>query len=464
MILEKIKNVLIIEKNEKLGRDIEDFFKNKGYNVKVVTQYVAAKKILNEQSFDILITDIDSVKSHFYHIIEQNKGSILDPMIIVSAELEKVREAVKIVKNGAVDYVRKPFDMYELELKIDRAIKLKRLKNETDNLRGDRNIIYKTENFIGESPAIKKVFEIVSKVAKSNSSVLLTGETGTGKELVAGAIHYNSNRKDKAFVKVNCAALPEQLLESELFGHVKGAFTGAERTRIGRFEQADGGTIFLDEVGDLSPTTQAKLLRVIQEREFQRIGDNKTIKVDVRIISATNKDLVHEVNKGRFRSDLFFRLNVVNINIPPLRERRGDIILLTYFFLKKYSKELKKEIKEIHPLAIKHLTEYSWPGNIRELENVIERAILMADGDVIKPEDLYLPFKKEFVNWDYNNISIPLNGINLEEVERHLVIKALKMCDYIQKDAAKLLGISQRVLNYKIKRFGITHPRWKVNK
>ena len=308
------------------------------------------------------------------------------------------------------------------------------------------------------------MFQIVRKIAASNTSVLLTGETGTGKELIAGAIHYSSLRDNKAFVKVNCAALPENLLESELFGHEKGAFTGADKLRIGRFEQADGGTIFLDEIGDMSLTTQAKVLRVLQEKDFQRLGSNNTIHADVRIISATNKDLVREIEQGRFRADLFYRLNVVVINIPPLRLRRSDIILLTYFFQKKFCSDLKKKIKEIHPLAIKHLTEYSWPGNIRELENTVERAVLMAEGETIMPEDLGIPVNMTNIKWDYNSIRIPSGGIRLEDVERTLVTQALKMTDWVQKDAAKLLGVSERVLNYKIQRFEITHPRWRVNK
>ncbi len=260
---------------------------------------------------------------------------------------------------------------------------------------GLRQEVYQPYNFIGESPQIKKVFRIVNRVARTDSSVIIVGETGTGKELVAGAIHYNSPRADGPFVRVNCAALPEQLLESELFGYEKGAFTGADRVRAGRFEHANGGTIFLDEVADMSPSTQAKVLRVIQEKEFERLGSNETVKTDVRIISATNKDLMERMRQGLFREDLYYRLNVVTIRLPPLREREGDIALLVQFFLQRISSEMDKAVSGIEPAAMKMLTGYHWPGNIRELENTIERAILLAEGDTITAEDIELFFVGE---------------------------------------------------------------------
>jgi len=457
-----MNNLLIIDKDSDLRKTISNLLQKNGYDIEEAHDINTAAKMIENNVFDVIISDTSISGGTLDDLLGFNKNN--NSMVIISAEQDSIINAVKAIRGGAVDYIRKPFSIPELEVKIEKAIELRRLKQETDSLRGERNIIYKTENFIGESPEIKKVFELTGKVAKSNSSILLTGETGTGKELVAGAIHYNSLRPERAFVKVNCAALPLQLLESELFGHEKGAFTGADKQRIGRFEQADGGSIFLDEIGDMNLTTQSKLLRVLQEKEFQRLGSNRTIKVDVRLISATNKDLMHEIEEGRFRADLFYRLNVVNIHIPPLRQRRGDIILLTYFFLKKYCGDLKKKIKEIHPLAIKQLTEYSWPGNIRELENTIERAILMADGDIISPEDLHLPCQMDIFKYDYSTIKIPPSGLDLEEVEKGLILQALKLCDWVQKDASKLLRVSERVLNYKIKRFGITHPRWKINK
>jgi transcriptional regulator with PAS, ATPase and Fis domain len=308
------------------------------------------------------------------------------------------------------------------------------------------------------------------RVAKTSSSVIITGETGTGKELVAGAIHYNSKRASGPFVRVNCAALPEQLLESELFGYERGAFTGAEKLRIGRFEQANKGTIFLDEVADMSHYTQAKVLRVLQEKEFERLGSNESVKTDVRILSATNKDLLEQMEKGLFREDLYYRLNVVSIHLPPLRERGDDVQLLTQFFLKKYSAEVNHRINGVEPEAVKLLAGYHWPGNIRELENTIERAVVLADGERITRDDLKLifahrPHARSARNAEGNGqLILPEEGVDLDEVEKSFVVQALERSGYVQKEAAKLLNVSSRVLNYKIKQFGITHPKWSQNK
>jgi transcriptional regulator with GAF, ATPase, and Fis domain len=298
-------------------------------------------------------------------------------------------------------------------------------------------------------------------VAKSNTTVLIRGETGTGKELIAGAIHHNSLRSARNFVKVNCAALPETLLESELFGHEKGAYTGADRQRIGRFEQADGGSLFLDEVGDMSPGIQAKILRVLQEHEFERLGGTRTQRVDVRMIAATNRDLSAMVASGAFREDLYYRLNVVSVEIPPLRERKEDIIALGMFFTKKFAGELKKKIDGIDPEAQKMLLRYNWPGNIRELENSIERAILLTEGQQIAPDDLRLgEIPTAGGGRDAMSlVKIPPSGIPLEEIERCALLEALKMSNWVQKDAAELLGISPRVMNYKIKTLRIDFPR-----
>jgi transcriptional regulator with PAS, ATPase and Fis domain len=294
--------------------------------------------------------------------------------------------------------------------------------------------------------------------------VIIVGETGTGKELVASALHYNSPRADGRFVRVNCAALPEHLLESELFGFEKGAFTGADRVRVGRFEHANGCTVFLDEVADMSLVTQAKVLRIIQEKEFERVGSNETLKTDVRIISATNKDLMERMRHGLFREDLFYRLNVVSIRLPPLREREGDIALLVRFFLERYSAEMNKSIKGVEPEAMKMLAGYHWPGNIRELENTIERAVLLSEGDQITSDDLNLFFLGTGPGDNGAGIRLPEKGIRLADAERDLIEQALQRSDWVQKDAAILLGISTRVLNYKVKQFGITHSTWKQNK
>jgi len=304
---------------------------------------------------------------------------------------------------------------------------------------------------------------VVRKVAKSNTTVLIRGETGTGKELIAGAIHHNSLRAARNFVKVNCAALPETLLESELFGHEKGAYTGADRQRIGRFEQADGGSLFLDEIGDMSPAIQAKILRVLQEHEFERLGGTRTQRVDVRLITATNRDLSSMVSQGLFREDLYYRLNVVSVEMPPLRERKEDILALAMFFTKKFAGELKKKMDGIDPEAQKMLMRYNWPGNIRELENAIERALLMTEGQNIAAEDLRLGEVATAGGTGARDAStlvkIPPSGVPLEEIERSALMEALKMSNWVQKDAAELLGISPRVMNYKIKTLRIEFPR-----
>jgi Nif-specific regulatory protein len=335
------------------------------------------------------------------------------------------------------------------------------MQHEIDYLRHAQGGIYEFDNIIGSSGALSAVLGVVKKVAKSNTTVLVRGETGTGKELIAGAVHHNSQRNSRSFIKVNCAALQENLLESELFGHEKGAFTGADKQRIGRFEQADGGTLFLDEIGDMSPNTQAKILRVLQEHEFERLGGTRTLKVDVRLIAATNRDLPTMVDAGAFREDLFYRLNVVTIEMPPLRERKDDIAALADFFINRFSGELKKKIDGLSAEALKLLMRYHWPGNIRELENAIERAMLLADGHQISTDDLRLgetgtmgaPRDAQSV------IKIPPTGIALEEIERMALIEALKMSNWVQKDAAELLAISPRVMNYKIKTLGIDFPR-----
>jgi transcriptional regulator with GAF, ATPase, and Fis domain len=292
--------------------------------------------------------------------------------------------------------------------------------------------------------------------------VLIKGETGTGKELIAGAIHHNSHRANRAFVKVNCAALQENLLESELFGHEKGAFTSADKQRIGRFEQADGGTLFLDEIGDMSASTQAKILRVLQEHEFERLGGTRTLRVDVRIIAATNRNLTQMVQEGRFREDLFYRLNVVSVETPPLRDRKDDIGALADFFIKKFAAELKKKVEGVHADALKVLMRHNWPGNIRELENVIERAVLLADGGQVGVADLQIGEQSTPAAAGGDRalaVKIPPTGIPLEEIERQAVVEALRMSNWVQKDAAELLGISPRVMNYKIKILSIEIPR-----
>jgi transcriptional regulator with GAF, ATPase, and Fis domain len=322
---------------------------------------------------------------------------------------------------------------------------------------------------VSRSPEIRDIFKLIKKVAKSNASILITGETGTGKELIASLIQFISDRADKPFVKVNCAALPENLLESELFGHEKGAFTGALQTRIGKFEQADGGTLFLDEIGDMHLATQAKILRVLQEGEFTRVGGNKNITSDVRVIAATNKELMDEIDTGNFRADLYYRLNVVTLKVPALRDRKEDIMIISDFFLRKFSQEIRKDVSGFDNETKAILQNHSWPGNIRELKNSIERAVLVCEeGKNIAHEDLAMSGKDYFAAGGTdrrraNSALLSFDTLNLETIEKETILKALQVSNWIQKDAAAQLGISPRALNYKINQYEITHPSWKKN-
>lgn len=455
---------LIVNTDSDFRRDISQLYGNSEHEIKFAPTLDAATKLLEKLVFDIVIFDTMHSNGRILDFVEYVKGLNSNTIIMITTDKDKTDEALQAVSNGAFDFIQRPYQLSEIEVKVSRAISTRRLKQEADSLRGERNIIYNADNFIGESQEIRKIFELVTKIARSDATVILNGEMGTGKELIAGAIHYNSNRADHAFVKVNCAALEQRTLESELFGHEGGAFAGADKQRIGRFEQADGGSIFLDEVGAMNLLTQAKLLRILKTGEFQRLGGKRTHKVDIRIIAATYRNLYKEIEEGRFREDLFYLLNAVTIHIPPLRERKGDILLLSYFFLKKFCNDMNKSLKELHPRTIKFLTDYSWPGNIRELQNAVERAVLMSEGMTIKPEDLGVPYKMEPVEDIHNYIRMPPGGIRLDQVEKELILQALKMSDWIQKDAAELLGVSSRVLNYKVRRFNITHPQWKRNR
>ena len=458
-----MESFLILDSDAALRERLSHYFGAQGFYIDVAPDSGSALQRLEQHIFDVVIFDVDAVNGPPESLLRVIKENNSNAVAIAMSERSKFDDAIRAIREGASDFILKPINLAELEIKVDKGIELKRLNQEGQALRGERALIYRTKNFIGRSPGIRKVLALVEKVSNSSTSVILLGETGTGKELLAGAIHYNSPRARNAFVRVNCATLPDTLLESELFGHERGAFTGAEKLRIGRFEQGNGGSVFLDEIADVTLPTQAKLLRVLQEHEFERLGSNRTIKVDVRIIVATNKDLEKEVAEGRFREDLYYRLNVVIIKIPPLREREGDVEPLSEYFLHKFSQVLNKKIRKIDPAALRLLRGYHWPGNIRELENTIERAVLMAEDEVITPDDLSLPFKPE-LKPSQAVIRIPPGGLAWDDVEKDLILQALSTSNWVQKEAARLLGLSTRVLNYKIKQFGITHHTWKQNK
>src|SRR5512138_679529 len=453
--------ILIADDHDSLRRGLAQAIAEAGHEIEEAPNGNAAIEKLHEGFFDVVVSDLKMGGSTGLEVLKTAKQLHPTTAVILMTAFGSVSTAVEAMKSGAFDYVQKPFELEEMEVKIEKALEMRRMQNQIDYLRHAQGDIYDFERIIGSSGALEKVLAVVRKVAKSNTTVLVRGETGTGKELIAGAIHHNSHRAARNFIKVNCAALQENLLESELFGHEKGAFTGADKQRIGRFEQADGGTLFLDEIGDMSANTQAKILRVLQEHEFERLGGTRTIRVDVRLVAATNRNLAQMVASGQFREDLFYRLNVVTVDMPPLRERKEDIQALADFFIRRFAGELKKKIDGLSPDGSKLLMRYNWPGNIRELENALERAVLLTEGPAITASDLRLgelattsaPGESSAV------VKIPPTGIPLEEIERQALIEALKMSNWVQKDAAELLSISPRVMNYKIKTLGIDFAR-----
>ncbi len=452
--------ILVVDDHDSLRKGLVKALAHAGHDVEEAANGTGAIERLQDRQFDVVLTDLRMGGADGMDVLRTTRSLQPHAAVILMTAFGSIHTAVEAMKIGAVDFVQKPFEIEEMELKIEKAIELRHLKHQVDYLRHTQQDIYDFDRIVGASGALRQVLGIVSKVARSNSTILIHGETGTGKELIAGAVHHNSLRANKAFVKVNCAALQENLLESELFGHEKGAYTSADKQRIGRFEQADGGTLFLDEIGDMSPSTQSKILRVLQEHEFERLGGTRTLRVDVRIITATNRNLSQMVKEGQFREDLFYRLNVVSMEMPPLRDRKDDIAALADFFVQRFSGELKKKVDSVHPEALKVLMRHHWPGNIRELENVIERAVLLTDGSAVTLADLQIGDQTTTHSGERPlAVRIPPTGIPLEEIERQAVVEALKMSNWIQKDAADLLGISPRVMNYKIKILHIEIPR-----
>ena len=455
-------HILIVEDDINLGQILFQELKKHNHVVELVENAEAAMARINKYIYDLIITDLKLPGMDGIELLKKIKGSNQSTIVIVMTGYASVDTAVVAMKNGAQDFIQKPFGLNEVVQKVDDALALKRMKNEIDYLRHTQeNIIYRTSDIIGVSPSLKKVLYMAEKVAKADSTLLLTGETGVGKGLIAGAIHHNSNRSGNNFVQVNCAALPQSILESELFGHERGAFTGAVKLRTGRFEQANMGTIFLDEIGDMDMSLQSKILRVLEEREFERLGGERTIKVDVRVVAATNQDLYQMVQEGKFREDLYYRINVVNIPIPPIRERNEDVEPLVRYFMKKYSLEFNKPDMDIDQASLDLLRSYDWPGNVREIRNCIERAVLLSDGSVIRTIDISIqdgePRMEKESGGNGGLSSLALN-------EKEIILDALKRNDWIQKDAAETLGISKRVIHYKIRKYGITHPRWLKNR
>lgn len=445
--------VLIVEDNESLRAGIKMSFEDANFAVQDAATGEEAVRMLESDKFNVVVTDIKLGDLTGVDILKKAKEVNSETEVLLMTAYATVETAVQALRLGAFDYIQKPFDIEHLKHRVRTALKMGKMRGDLEFYKEAAYRKAEEEGtLVAESRGMKEILSVIQKVAPTIATVLITGETGTGKELLATLVHFGSQRAGSSLVKVNCAALHENLLESELFGHERGAFTGAEKVRIGRFEQADKGTIFLDEIADMTPATQAKVLRVLQEQEFERLGSSgKTIKVDVRIIAATNKDLRVEVKEGRFRQDLFFRLNVVNLQVPPLRERQEDILALARHFLNRYASDFKKKVTGFKPAAIEKLRSYPWPGNVRELQNAIERAVLLIDGESIDACHLAME--------DRNDES-PSAGdsLNLEQMERNAIRKALHDTHGVQKEAAKLLGISPRVLNYKIQ---ILNIDWK---
>jgi two-component system response regulator PilR (NtrC family) len=455
---ERTMRVMIVDDEEVLRDVLEVVLRREGFDVVLAASGEEALSLLDTEDVDLIILDvmlpgisgIDTLRA-----IRISNPAL--PVVVITA-FSSIDGAIEAMKFGAFHYIPKPFKNEEVVLTVNKALEQRRLSRENERLRGELAEKYSYSNIIGKSDTMRKVFDLIRLAAPSRSNILITGESGTGKELVAKAIHHASPRARNAFVTVNSGSLPPELLESSLFGHLKGAFTGAIATKRGLFEVADGGSIFLDEIGNINLETQAKLLRVIQEKEFMRLGSVDVIKVDCRIIAATNAELSKLMAEQRFREDLFYRLNVITISLPPLRRRREDIPLLIAHFLEKYSEENKRKVKEVTPDAMRILMDHTWPGNVRELENTIERAVVLCIGDRITPELLpdYLRYP---VNTEQPAMVVPTEGLSLKDAvsryERAMILQSLEMANGVQKRAAELLQVKPSTLNEMMKRLGI---------
>ena len=459
--------VLVAEDNDTLRRGIVLALREHGESVDDVAcgeQAIAMLRAAADAPYDIVLTDLRLPGADGLAVLRAAREHDPRTSVLVMTAYGSVDTAVEAMRSGAFDFVEKPVDLDQLELRISRAITQRRLLEEADEPRAERIHRRRTGKIIGSSQVIRDAIALAERVAPTRSTVLVTGETGTGKELIAGLIHEASTRALGPLVKVNCAALPETLLESELFGHERGAFTGADRRRIGRFEEASGGTLFLDEVGDLSAATQSKLLRVLQDQEFHRLGGARTLRTDARLLAATNVDLEARVASGEFRDDLYFRLNVIRVHLPPLREREDDVVLLANHLLAELSHAVGRPLRGFTDAALTRVRAHHWPGNVRELRNTLERAILTAEGSRISQADLSFFGARADEGPEGWRPELPPPGWTLRDVERALVIEALRRTGYIQKEACKVLGVSRRKLNYMIQRMGITHRSWRRNR
>jgi two-component system response regulator HydG len=426
-----------------------------GYDITEAGDGAAAVAAVESRFYDLILMDLKMARMDGLEALRRIKALSPGIAVIIMTAYASVGTAVNALKSGASDYLTKPVDIDELKILIDKTLHHRRLEQENAFLKERLADRFDLSAIIGRGPAMAQLFETVALVAPSDATVLIQGESGTGKELVANAIHQNSPRSQGPFIKLNCAALPETLLESELFGHEKGSFTGATARKAGRFQLADKGSIFLDEIAEMAPATQAKILRVLQEKEFEPVGGGRTVKVDVRVIAATNKDLPTEIETGRFREDLYYRLNVVQVNVPPLRDRGEDIALLTDHFLKLYAEKNQRLIKGLTPRALDVFMRYDWPGNVRELENVVERAVILTRGDTVATAQLPKSLQ-ELAGEDEPLPPVRLEpGKTLKEIEQEMILKTLEECSGNRTRAAEALGISRRTLQLKLKEYGI---------
>ncbi len=450
-------NLLIVEDEKSQREMLEGFLLRQGFSVVSADGGERALAEVRRAQFDLVLLDYKMPGMDGLQTLQEMRKINPELAVVMMTAYGTIETAVQAMKEGAADYLTKPIDLDELLLLIEKVSEKILLRRENRELKEKLRERYRFDQIIYGSGTMEEVMNLTGRVAKSEATVLIRGESGTGKELIANAIHYSSPRADRPFIKVNCTALPENLLESELFGHEKGAFTGAIQRRIGRFEQAHTGSIFLDEIGDLSPSLQMKLLRFLQEKEFERVGSNQTIKANVRVMTATNRDLEEGIRRGTFREDLYYRLNVIAIFLPPLRERRGDIPLLIDHFLQKYSQKNRRPIPKISKEARDLLLRYTYPGNVRELENILERSLVVSRGDTITTHDL--PFQvREGVQETKIGLESKEASLNamLSGMERDLIVKALEECGGVQTKAARSLGISERVLRYKMKKYRLS--------
>jgi DNA-binding NtrC family response regulator len=457
-----MERILVVDDDPEIREAVADVLRQAGYDVDEAKDGKKAIKCIETGSYDLVLTDLNLPKVDGMKVLRHVLDESPDTICIILTGFGTIKGSVEAIKMGAFDYISKPVKSDEIVIVVEKALKYRHLERENILLKQQLRKKYQFENFIGDSKPIQKVFELIEKVADTDSTVLITGESGTGKELIAKAIHYNSYRRDNPMVVINCGAIPEELLESELFGHEKGAFTGAHKMRVGRFELANGGTIFLDEIGDMSPNLQVKLLRVLQEQKFERVGGTRTLEIDVRIIAATNKNLINAVNRSSFRQDLYYRLNVIPIRVPPLRHRKSDIPLLIDFFFKRIEPRKRNGINGFSSKAEDALVAYDWPGNVRELENMVERMSILANGDKIELEDVPDSIKGKGAKIESIEVTIPEDGIvfdqAVEEYERKLILEALNETNWVKTKAAKLLNINRTTLIEKMKKKKLAKP------